>query len=231
MTAGGIIPTACTGTDPCTECQTFGQIPFGQCWKPEAQGGDVPIAVTLDALPYLPAPTPGRVLERRCLRSPNCDCDEMYYMFRTGCFDHTVSGGRHDYSPQCSEGLAGYTSHVYRAYLHTHNSTCGGESTPPKTIGRMCTQLGGRTPGHGIGVSSVWCGEACPIWKTLRATWPKCDAVDAGTQWSVDLSTKSALTSWDPRSNPAPHPLFLQARPCKCVPASASQLTPRNVQP
>lgn len=174
----GITPTACTGAKSCEdECQQFGLVPFGSCWKP-IDG----IALTLNAVDELPTPTAGRVLEKRCLGVSDCDCDEVYYMFKTGCTQNSRGGG--DYKPTCGDGLvARYSSHQYEAY-GSDAGTCTGAPRAAVTIpSDKCTNIGSI-----MSAQSVWCGEGCSIWKTLRASYPYCDDPGDGTPYAVNLT-------------------------------------------
>ena len=37
---------------------------------------------------------------------------------------------------------------------------------------------------------TVWCGQECARWKTLRASYPLCDEEGSGTKFAVDLDAK-----------------------------------------
>ena len=140
----------------------FDPSPFGECVEQ--------LGITLDVVDFLPKPTPGMVLEKRCWASRSCNCDApTYLLYQTSCIGaNEDTDTPYDVEVDCEDGVQGYSSFRYKGYRSSDGS---------------CTNLGGATevfnnwkcttlaPPHGatpFSSEAVWCGAECSAWKTLR---------------------------------------------------------------
>ena len=174
---------------PCSTCSTWHKehaTQFGQC--------DQRHRFTVDMTDWLPSPTPGRVLERVCDGASDVSsCPEQYTMLDTSCSTHCRHGmlcadirlqcGSPEYTPR-TQAVRRPSSHEYLRFTSV-NGTCTG----PATQHAVANYSGsGIRPTDGAAFRTVWCGEKCARWKTLRARYPYCDPPDDKTsKWAIDL--------------------------------------------
>ena len=182
LTSTGVIPTWCEDT-ACGlgggRCATSPIVSFGGCWTPSP---DLDLHVTIDVAEFLPAPAPGRVLEKVCWGERTCDCAEAYMMYTTAC-NNDAKPGSQDFQVYCEEGLAGFSAYKKLFYATTDGTCAGAADVTDVYTPTTCTAVG-----NTMAATSMWCGAPCAKWKTLRARYPMCDPPTSGTTHAVDLT-------------------------------------------
>ena len=181
VTLSGINVIVCTAgaSGPCTRCSTWHHeraTAFGEC--------DQTHSFTVDMIDWLPSPSPGRVLQRVCPREKTVlACPEHYSMEDSVCETRCHSTMLcTDHRLQCGKAVHRPSSQELHQY-HSTNGTCSGE--PTRSVYANYTHSGVSIDGTAL--QTMWCGEQCATWKTLRSKFPLCDAPDAKTKYAVNL--------------------------------------------
>jgi len=182
VTSTGVKLITCTGGahGPCTTCSAWRETatPFGEC--------ELEHRFSVDMIDWLPSPSPGRVLHRMCYGQKSVlACPELYVMEDTVCETRCQHRMHlcHDHRLQCgSDKVHRPSSEELHQYLST-NGTCSG--APTRSASATYTAAGVTMDGSAF--QTMWCGEQCATWKTLRGHFPLCDAPDAKTKYAVDL--------------------------------------------
>ena len=176
ISAVGIVVNTYSDTGCQHPAQSSPPVPFGSCIDE--------IGITIDLVDHLPAPVPGRALERRCWAQRTCDCASPVYLLRsTRC--EKLNDVPVDTELDCEDGVNGYSSYRFKSFSE-QDGTCAHQSGVTDVVNNwQCTNVGGF-----FAAKAVWCGGECAIYKTLHSRQPICDppwrhssphAVDMGT--------------------------------------------------